>query len=265
MKIFMVALVVLFSSLSAWSRTFTSSDGVRKIEATLIGFDEKTDVVSIQRADGRSFNSKLSAFSASDQAYVMRWLEGTRENYLYVGKEYPGHLQMYLKILNAGGIGYGQTVLYGPGYAPIVIGNGATPFLAWVDGYDRLGRTYDRFNATQVSFDLVKDNWQARIAFRAGSNRTINTGTTYLPSGNLYGISSVGGPILYQQPQRIVVVNGNPANNQILVLPRGPAPVFVNPFGGGMRMSGFGVSGAGLSTSSRSFSRGGGISVRINR
>ena len=265
MKIFMVALVVLFSSLSAWSRTFTSSDGVRKIEATLIGFDEKTDVVSIQRADGRSFNSKLSAFSASDQAYVMRWLEGTRENYLYVGKEYPGHLQMYLKILNAGGIGYGQTVLYGPGYAPIVIGNGATPFLAWVDGYDRLGRTYDRFNATQVSFDLVKDNWQARIAFRAGSNMTMNTGTTYLPSGNLYGISSVGGPILYQQPQRIVVVNGNPANNRVLVLPRGPAPVFVNPFGGGMRMSGFGVSGAGLSTSSRSFSRGGGISVRINR
>ena len=151
------------------------------------------------------------------------------------------------------------------GYAPIVIGNGPTPFLAWVDGYDRLGRTYDRFNATQVSFDLVKDNWQARIAFQAGSNRTIATGTTYLPSGNLYGLSSVGGPILYQQPQRIVVVNGNPANNQVLVLPRGPAPVFVNPFGGGMRMSGVGVSGAGLSTSSRSFSRGGGISVRINR
>ena len=265
MKIFMVVLAVLFCSLSVWSRTFTSSDGVRKIEATLIGYDEKTDVVSIRRADGRTFNSKLSTFSAEDQAYVLKWVEGTKENYLYVGKEYPGHLQMYLKILNAGGIGYGQTVLYGPGYAPIVIGNGPTPFLAWVDGYDRLGRTYDRFNATQVSFDLVKDNWQARIAFQAGSNRTIATGTTYLPSGNLYGLSSVGGPILYQQPQRIVVVNGNPANNQVLVLPRGPAPVFVNPFGGGMRMSGVGVSGAGLSTSSRSFSRGGGISVRINR
>ena len=87
MKIFMVVLVVLFSSLSAWSRTFTSSDGVRKIEANLVGFDEKTDVVSIQRADGRSFNSKLSAFSSSDQAYVMKWLEGTKENDLFVGKE----------------------------------------------------------------------------------------------------------------------------------------------------------------------------------
>lgn len=265
MKILMVVLAVLSSGLSVWSRTFTSSDGVRKIEATLIRFDEKTDVVSIRRADSRPFNSKLSSFSAEDQAYVLKWVEGTREDYLYVGKEYPGHLQMYLKILNAGGIGYGQTVLYGPGYAPIVVGNGPTPFLAWVDGYDRLGRTYDRFNATQVSFDLVKDNWQARIAFRAGSNRTITSGTNYLPPGNLYGIPSVGGPILYQQPQRIVVVNGNPANNQLLVLPRGPAPVFVNPFGGGMRMSGAGVSGAGFSTSSRSFSRGSGISVRINR
>ncbi len=265
MKIFMVALAVLFSSLSVWSRTFTSSDGVRKIEASLIGFDEKTDVVSIQRADGRSFNSKLSAFSSSDQAYVIRWLEGTKENYLFVGKEYPGHLQMYLKILNAGGIGYGQTVLYGPGYAPIVIGNGPTPFLAWVDGYNRLGQTYDRFNTTQVSFNLVKENWQARIAFRAGNAVAMSRGTAYLPSGNLYGISSVGGPILYQQPQRIVILNGNQAGGQVIVMPRGPAPVFVNPFGYGMRMSGFGVSGAGLTTSSRSFSQRGSIGVRINR
>ena len=265
MKIFMLALAVLFSSLSVWSRTFTSSDGVRKIEATLTGYDEKTEVVSIQRADGRSFNSKLSAFSSSDQAYVMKWLEGTKENYLFVGKEYPGHLQMYLKILNAGGIGYGQTVLYGPGYAPIVIGNGPTPFLAWVDGYNRLGQTYDRFNATQVNFNLVKDNWQANIAFRAGSSRTINTGSTYLPSGNLYGLSSVGGPILYQQPQRIVILNGNQANGQVIVVPRGPAPVFVNPFSGGVRMSGLGVTGAGLRTSSRSFNQRGSIGVRINR
>ena len=265
MKILMVVLAVLASGLSVWSRTFTSSDGVRKIEATLIRFDEKTEVVSIRRADGRPFNSKLSTFSAEDQAYVLKWVEGTKENYLYVGKEYPGHLQMYLKILNAGGIGYGQTVLYGPGYAPIVVGNGPTPFLAWVDGYDRLGQTYDRFNVSQVSFDLVKENWQARIAFRAGRSLAANTGVAVVPSGNLYGLSSVGGPILYQQPQRVVILNGNQARNQVLVLPRGPAPVFVNPFNGGVRMSGFGVSGAGLSTSSRSFSRGGGISVRINR
>jgi len=265
MKILMVVLAVLSSGLSVWSRTFTSSDGVRKIEATMVGFDEESEVVSIRRADGRSFNSKLSAFSSSDQAYVLKWVEGTKENYLVVGREYPGHLQMYLKILNAGGIGYGQTVLYGPGYAPIVIGNGATPFLAWVDGYNRLGQTYDRFNATQVSFNLVKDNWQARIAFRAGSAVATNTGGAYLPAGNLYGITSVGGPILYQQPQRIVVLNGNQANGQVIVLPRGPAPVFVNPFSGGVRMSGLGVTGAGLRTSSRSFSQRGSIGVRINR
>lgn len=265
MKILMVVLAVLSSGLSVWSRTFTSSDGVRKIEATMVGFDEESEVVSIRRADGRSFNSKLSAFSSSDQAYVLKWVEGTKENYLVVGREYPGHLQMYLKILNAGGIGYGQTVLYGPGYAPIVIGNGATPFLAWVDGYNRLGQTYDRFNATQVSFNLVKDNWQARIAFRAGSAVATNTGGAYLPAGNLYGITSVGGPILYQQPQRIVILNGNQANGQVIVLPRGPAPVFVNPFSGGVRMSGLGVTGAGLRTSSRSFSQRGSIGVRINR
>mgnify|MGYP004345139429 FL=1 len=173
---------------------------------------------------------------------------------------------MFLKILNAGGVGYGQTILYGPNHPPIVIGNGPTPFLAWVDGYDRLGQTYDRFNATQVSFDLVKDNWQARIAFQAGRSVTTNTGVTYLPSGNLYGVSTVAGPILYQQPQRIVILGGNQANNQVLVVPRGPAPVFVNPFGrGGTRVSGLGVSGAGLSTSTRTSSRGRGISVRINR
>jgi hypothetical protein len=265
MKILLVTFFALSCCLSVWARTFTSSDGVRKIEATLTGFNERTQVVSIQRADGRSFHSKLSNYSPADQEYVLKWKEGTKEDYLFVGKEYPGHLQMYLKILNAGGIGYGQTVLYGPGYSPIVIGNGPTPFLAWVDGYDRLGQTYDRFNVSQVSFDLVKENWQARIAFRAGRSLAANTGVAVVPSGNLYGLSSVGGPILYQQPQRVVILNGNQARNQVLVLPRGPAPVFVNPFNGGVRMSGFGVSGAGLSTSSRSFSRGGGISVRINR
>ncbi|HAW98261.1 MAG TPA: hypothetical protein DCX67_06980 [Opitutae bacterium] len=266
MKILLLALAGLCVCPSSWSRVFTSSDGVRKIEATLVAFDEKSQIVSIQRSDGRPFHSKITAFSESDQAYVRKWMEGTKENYLYVGREYPGHLQMFLKILNAGGVGYGQTILYGPNHPPIAIGNGPTPFLAWVDGYDRLGQTYDRFNATQVSFDLVKDNWQARIAFQAGRSVTTNTGVTYLPSGNLYGVSTVAGPILYQQPQRIVILGENQANNQVLVVPRGPAPVFVNPFGrGGARVSGLGVSGAGLSTSARTSSRGRGISVRINR
>ena len=108
------------------AHTFTSSDGVRKIEASITSYDEKSEIVSIVRNDGKSFNTKLSSFSAKDQAYVLKWLEGTKENYLYVGKEYPGHLQMYLKILNSGGIGYGQTILYRPGMAPLIIGNGAT-------------------------------------------------------------------------------------------------------------------------------------------
>ena len=88
----MVALTALLFGASAWARTFTSSDRVRKIEATLVGFDEESEIVSIRREDGRSFNSKLSAFSAADQAYVLKWLEGTKENYLVVGREYPGHL-----------------------------------------------------------------------------------------------------------------------------------------------------------------------------
>ena len=91
------------------ARTFTSADGVRKIVASITAYDKKSGVVSITRKDGKSFNSKLSSFSVEDQAYTLKWLEGATENYLYVGKEYPGHLQIFLQILNSGGVGYGQT------------------------------------------------------------------------------------------------------------------------------------------------------------
>jgi hypothetical protein len=258
-----IILFLLNSFLQA--RTFTSSDGVRKIEASITSYDEKTEIVSIVRNDGKSFNSKLSSFSANDQAYVLKWLEGTKENYLYVGKEYPGHLQMYLKILNSGGIGYGQTILYRAGMAPVIIGNGTTPFLAWVDGYNKLDQAYGQFNATSINFDLIEKNWRASISFQAGRSFMQSPGVTVVPSGNLYGLPSVSGPILYQQPQRIVIMGKNPDPNAVLVLPRGPAPVFINPYTGGMNMNGVGINGGGYSGVTRTYSRGSGISVRINR
>lgn len=258
-----IILFLLNSFLQA--RTFTSSDGVRKIEASITSYDEKTEIVSIARNDGKSFNSKLSSFSANDQAYVLKWLEGTKENYLYVGKEYPGHLQMYLKILNSGGIGYGQTILYWPGMAPVIIGNGTTPFLAWVDGYNKLDQAYGQFNATSINFDLIEKNWRASISFQAGRSSMQSPGVTVVPSGNLYGLPSVSGPILYQQPQRIVIMGKNPDPNAVLVLPRGPAPVFINPYTGGMNMNGVRINGGGYSGVTRTYSRGSGLSVRINR
>ena len=258
-----IILFLLNSFLQA--HTFTSSDGVRKIKASITSYDEKTEIVSIVRNDGKSFNSKLSSFSANDQAYVLKWLEGTKENYLYVGKEYPGHLQMYLKILNSGGIGYGQTILYRADMAPVIIGNGTTPFLAWVDGYNKLDQAYGQFNATSINFDLIEKNWRASISFQAGRSFMQSPGVTVVPSGNLYGLPSVSGPILYQQPQRIVIMGKNPDPNAVLVLPRGPAPVFINPYTGGMNMNGVGINGGGYSGDTRTYSRGSGISVRINR
>ncbi len=255
--------VILLFALTTISQahTFTSSDGVRKIEASITSYDEKSKIVSIIRIDGKSFNSKLSSFSAKDQVYILKWLEGTKENYLYVGKEYPGHLQMYLKILNSGGIGYGQTILYRPGLAPVIIGNGATPFLAWVDGYNKLDQAYGRFNAISINFDLIEKNWRASISFRTGRTLTQSTGVTIVPTGNLYGLASVSGPILYQQPQRVVIMGKDSEQNSLLILPRGPAPVFINPYSGSMNMNGVGVNAKGYS----GYSRGNGISIRINR
>ena len=258
-----IILLLLTSLLEA--HTFTSADGIRKIEASIISYDENSEIVSIVRNDGKNFNSKLSSFSAEDQVYVLKWLEGTKENYLYVGKEYPGHLQMYLKILNNGGIDYGQTILYRTGMPPVIIGNGASPFLAWVDGYNKLEKTYGRFNATKVNFDLIEKNWRASISFQASRSIRQSNGVTIVPSRNFYGLPSVGGPILYQQPQRVVIMGKNPDKNSVLVLPRSPAPVFINPYTGGMNMNGVSANNGGYSGVTRTYSRGTGISVRINR
>ena len=247
------------------ARTFTSADGVRKIVASITAFDKKSGVISIIRKDGKSFNSKLSSFCIEDQAYALKWLEGTTENYIYVGKEYPGHLQMFLKILNSGGMGYGQSTLYQPGLPPVVVGNGSTPFLAWVDGYDKLDSAFGQFNATRISFDLIEDNWRASISFQVGRSVNQNTGVVVVPTGNLYGMPSVGGPILYQQPKKIVILGKNQNPNSLIVLPRGPAPVFVNPYSGGININGMAVSNGGYSGVTRTHSRGMGISIQINR
>jgi hypothetical protein len=149
--------------------------------------------------------------------------------------------------------------------APVIIGNGTTPFLAWVDGYNKLDQAYGQFNATSINFDLIEKNWRASISFQAGRSSMQSPGVTVVTSGNLYGLPSVSGPILYQQPQRIVIMGKNPDPNAVLVLPRGPAPVFINPYTGGMNMNGVGINGGGYSGVTRTYSRGSGISVRINR
>tara|TARA_B100000959_G_scaffold254062_1_gene285443 strand:- start:210 stop:917 length:708 start_codon:yes stop_codon:yes gene_type:complete len=235
------------------------------MDASILSYDEESQIVKIRRKDGRIFESAISLFSGVDQTYILRWSDGAKESYFFYGKEYPNHLHLLIKMLNSGGVGYGQTVLYGPWYSPMVIGYGNTPFLAWVNGYDRLARTHTRFNTTGVTFDLVKDNWQASIAFRSARTITTGMGGVVVGGPSWVGIPSVSGPILYQQSQRIIINGTPPAYSPIIVLPRGPSPVYVNPFRGGVMMNGVGLGGGGLVSSSRGFSSGGGISVRINR
>ena len=148
---------------------------------------------------------------------------------------------------------------------PIVMGNGSTPFLAWVDGYNKLDNVFGRFNATRISFDLIKNNWQASISYQTGGVISQKSAIALVPSGNLYGLPSVAGPILYQQPQRIVMLGKNAEPNSVIVLPRGPAPVFINPYSGGMNMNGMGISNGGYPGVTRTYSKGRGISIRINR
>ena len=265
MKAFLPAVLLLVFACSLTGRIFTSSDGVRKMDASIISYDEESEMVKIRRKDGRIFESAISLFSGVDQTFILRWNQGAKESYFIYGKEYPNHLHLLIEMLNSGGIGYGQTVIYGPGHPPIVIGNGNTPFLAWVNGYDLLASRYNRFNTTGVTFDLIKDKWRAHIAFRAGRSITTGLGGVVVGGPSWVGLPSVSGPILYQQSPRIVI-NGTPSPySPVIVLPRGPSPVYVNPFRGGVMMNGVGMGGGGFVGSSRGFSTGRGISVRINR
>ena len=82
-----------------FGRVFTSADGVRKIDASVISYDEESEIVKIRRKDGRIFESAISLFSGVDQTYVLRWQTGSKESYFIYGKQYPGHLQLLIKIL----------------------------------------------------------------------------------------------------------------------------------------------------------------------
>jgi len=259
---YILGLFFLCSFLNA--RTFTSADGIREIDASITAYDPKAKVVSIVRKDGKSFHSSLTSYSEADQKYILKWSAGRRENYLYVGKEYPEHLAMFQKILDAGGVGYGPVYLNESDLTPVITGQGPTPFLAWVNGYDQLNRTRGRL-ASQINFDLIQNNWRARIRFQASRSVSRNSGFEVVRSGNEYGLSRVGGPILYQQPGQLVVVGENVDPNSVLVLPRSPSPVYVNPFKGWVRMNGANFSQGGLTGSTRSFSNQVGITIQINR
>ena len=266
MRWFALFLTLLLTISSGWGRTFLSSDGKRAIRATLLAFDLEKQAVKIRRHDGKVFTNALTMYSRSDQAYVLRWNDGKRENYAYYGREYPGHLQLFLKLLEAGNVGYGQTIIYGPTHAPIVIGNGGTPFLAFVNGYDMLVARNQRANVAGVTFTLQKKNWEARIGVQSMRSIVTGVGTPMMVGTNLATtFRSVSGPILYQRPNNIVIVNQPAFGAPVIMMPRQPAPVFVNPYGGGFMLNGVTMGGGGFIGSSSSFSRGGGLSVRISR
>jgi hypothetical protein len=92
-----------------------------------------------------------------------------------------------------------------------------------------------------------------------------NSGFEVVRSGNAYGLTRVGGPVLYQQPRQMVVVGENVDPNRMLVLPRSPSPVYVTPFKGGVRMNRVRISQGGFTGSTRSFSNQAGITIQVNR
>ncbi len=258
-------LTILLTVSSGWGRTFLSADGKRAIKAHLEYYDSEKKTITIRREDGKVFTNALSMFSRADQAYVVRWNDGRRENYAYYGREYPGHLQLFLKLLEAGNIGYGQTILYGPSHPPIVIGNGGTPFLAFVNGYNILTARNQQANVSGVTFDLKEKNWQARIAIQSMRSTTTTAGAPIVVGGNLGGIQSVSGPILYQRPSNIVIINPPATGAPVIIMPRQPPPVFINPFRSGFMMNGVSMGGGGFSGSSNTSVRGGGLTVRISK
>jgi len=265
LKALLPVFLFLSASISSPSRTFTSSDGHRTIDAILLAVNEPSQTITIRRSDGRSFRAKLSAFSSSDQDYARQWLKGKNENYLLTGREYPVHLKIYLSLLESGLIGYGEVLPNNQVHTIASYGYGQSPFLAWVQGCDRLGQEYNRFNASQVSFELVDGNWQAWIAFRTDKSSAVRSLISYRSAVTFPSITKVNGPILYQQPQRVIYLNQNQTHKPVVVLPRGSAPTYLNLFGEGLGSLGLGESLRRGRISSNSFSRGGSFSVRIAR
>jgi hypothetical protein len=122
-----------------------------------------------------------------------------------------------------------------------------------------------RANVSGVTFTLNKKNWMARIGLQSMRTTVSGVGVPIVVGGNVATIQSVSGPILYQRPNNIVIYNQPAFGAPIIMMPRQPAPVFVNPYGGGFMMNGVTMGGGGFAGSSGSFSRGGGFSVRISK
>lgn len=55
----------------AGSHTFTSADGSKQIEATVLGYDAAKKTVQMRIVGGRTITAPLSAFSKEDSEYVM--------------------------------------------------------------------------------------------------------------------------------------------------------------------------------------------------
>ncbi len=221
---FMRTLLILLSGigigLSLQSRTFTSSDGVRKIDADITSFDEIGKVVSIIRSDGRTYYSKLSNFHPNDQSYVIEWKKGKKENQLAFSRKYPTHVQKYLKLLRSGKIRFSN----GFSKDAFILGNGSSPFRAWINGYDHLNSRYDTcFQSTAVFFDLRNGNWTAKISFQ--TDQSIRRYQVLNYHENLYfkRFPRLKGAILLQSQNPIHIVGPNIKNrHSVFTLPKGP-------------------------------------------
>lgn len=203
MTIITLILSILFFALSVQSQTFTSSDGLRKIVAKITAYEESSEVVSIIRSDGIPFRTKISNFSRKDRAYVLGWKKGTIENFLSVGREYPYHLRLYLELLNSGKIGFNQDSCKGP----IVVGIGSSPFLAWVDGYDKLvGKYGSHYRSTSIFYNFNHGGWQAGILIQPNRSSASLQTSDFPITTQLGGLQRARGPILHQPP-KIKILN----------------------------------------------------------
>jgi len=71
-----IALVIMSVSICVDARSpyreFTDQQG-RKIKARVLDYDEKSDIVRIQREDGKTLRVPTSIFSLKDQVYIHDW------------------------------------------------------------------------------------------------------------------------------------------------------------------------------------------------
>ena len=234
LKALLPVFLFLSASISSPSRTFTSSDGLRTIEATLVAVNEPSQTVTIRLLDGRSFSLKTIRFQFLGSG--LRYAMATRQEreLPYGGARLSRSFENLFEITRIRSNRLWRvTIAKNRAFADF-IWLWPKPFLAWVQGYDQLGQKYKRFNATQVSFDLVHGNWQAWIVFRTDTSTAMRSVTSYLPTGTLSSMTRVNGPLLYKQPQRVVYLNQKQNHKPIVVLPRGPAPAYLNSFGEGL-------------------------------